>query len=273
MKTTIKILSLCVIFISLIYGNGGPPPPLPFLSSEVTGLPHQAPLFFADTNTVTISSQLSFFTPSSIDGDIKVEGTYKASVGNQSDKDLRWNIPATAFNLGMSFNTGKSWAFFMVAKIEDSENGIAANADLGASILISSDKDVRARLDLGLSSLSMDMKTRLGDNDTSYSVITNNDKGWDPFISLTLNTAFDDWVINPFLQASYCFQTLFNIEWSSEVEIYSNINVLALTPGVTYRINKNILLVAGASYFIPSQTEDKSSPGIFSGFLQANFLF
>ena len=273
MKTFLRISAFCVIQFSIIYGSGGPAPPPPFLSSEVSGLPYQAPLFFADTNTVTILTQLSFFTPSSIDGDIHVEGTYKATVENQSDKDLKWNIPGTAFNLGMNINAGSNWAFFMVARVEDSEDGIAANMDLGASILISSEKDVRARLDLGVSSLSMGMATKLGYNDSTFSVKTTNDKSWDPFISLTLNTAVDDWVINPFVQASYCFQTLFNIEWSEDVEIYSNINVLSLTPGIIYRLNKNILLVAGGSYYIPSQIEDKSSPGIYSGFVQANFLF
>ena len=277
MKTLLRISAFCAIQFSFIYGMGlppaPPPPPPPFLSSEISGLPHQAPLFFADTNTVTILTQVSFFTPSSIDGDIKVEGTYKASVENQSEKDLKWNIPGSSFNLGMSFNAGNSWAFFMTVNIENSGNGLSADADLGASILISTNKNIRARLDLGLSSLSMNMKTKLGSNDSSYSIYTNNDKGWDPFISLTLNTAFDDWIINPFLQGSYCFQTLFNINWSEDVEIYSNINVLTITPGVTYRISKKILLVAGGSYFIPSQIENKSSPGIFSGFVQTNFLF
>jgi hypothetical protein len=73
------------------------------------------------------------------------------------------------------------------------------------------------------------------------------------------------------LQLSYCYQTLFNIDWSSEDEVYSNIHVYALTPGLICKINKNVLLIVGGSYFIP-QIEEKSS-GIFSGFVQANFMF
>ena len=266
MKKIVIVLIFLLVNIPLIYGYGGPPPPLPFLNTEITGLPHQAPLFFADTNSLTIITQLSFYTPSSIDGNIKVEGTYAAP----TDNNLAWSIPGSSFNLGLSVNTGKILALFAVGRLDNGVNG-----DLGCSVLIGSASDVRARLDLGLSSLSTSTKTTFysgGYNgDTTYTVRTENDKSWDPFISLTLNTAFDNWIINPYLQLSYCHQTLFNINWSSEDEVYSNIDVYTIAPGFSYRINKNILLVAGGSFFIP-QLEAKSS-GIFSGFIQTNFMF
>jgi hypothetical protein len=276
MKALLTVLTICVLQFAFIYGSGGTPPPPPFLSTEVSGLPHQAPLFFADTNTVTVLAQLSFFSPSSIEGNIDVEGTNTLSMQNQTTQNFKWNVPGSSLNLGMNINAGNNWAFFLLVNVENGENGLNANADLGASILMSSASNIRARLDFGFSSLSMDMETKFlytAYEDTTQRIETQNDKSWDPFVSLTLNTAFDDWVVNPFLQASFCFQTVFNIDWSEAVEIYSNINVLSLSPGITYRINKNILLVVGGSYFIPSKIENKSSPGIFSGFLQTNFQF
>lgn len=265
MKEIIIVLIFILINIPLIYGNGGPPPPLPFLNTEVSGLPSQAPLFFADTNSVTMITQLSFFSPSSTEGNINVEGTYAASI----DNNLSWLIPGSSFNFGLSVNTGKNWALFIVGKFDDS----GANGDLGLSYLFSSVGDLRARLDLGLSSLSMDAKTTFYSYypDTTYIIKTENDKGWDPFISLTLNSAFDSWIINPYLQLSYCPQTLFNINWSSEDEVYSTIDVFAITPGLLYRIDENILLVAGGSYFI-TNIEGKSS-NILSGFVQTTFMF
>ena len=125
---------------------------------------------------------------------------------------------------------------FIVGKFDDS----GAIGDLGCSYLFSSVRDVRARLDLGLSSLSTDTKTTfisyVNNEDTSHTIKTENDKLWYTFISLTLNTAFDHWIINPYLQLSYCPQTLFNIQWSSEDEVYSTIDVFAITPGLFYRI-------------------------------------
>ena len=267
MKKIISVLIFLLVNFSLIFGNGGPPPPLPFLNTEVSGPPYQAPLFFADTNSVTIITQLSFYTPSSIDGNINVEGTYQASI----DNNIKWIIPGSSFNFGMSVNTGKSWALFIVGKFDDT----GANGDLGCSLLLSSVSDVRARMDFGFSSLSTNTKTTFYsggyNSDTTYTVKTANDKHWDPFISLTLNTVIDHWISNPYLQFSYCHQTLFDIDWSSEHEVYSNIHVYAITPGFFYRIDENILVVAGGSYFI-TPIEIKSS-GIFSGFIQTNLMF
>ena len=94
MKTVIKILTLCTLHFSLAFGNGGGPPPPPlFVNSKITGSPHQAPLFLADTNNVTIFTQLSFYTPSSIDGKIEVDGTSIVSAADDNYKNLNWEMP------------------------------------------------------------------------------------------------------------------------------------------------------------------------------------
>jgi hypothetical protein len=274
MKTLLLISSISLLQLSVIYGNGGQPPPPPrFLSTEISGLPHQAPLFFADTNTATILIQAAFFTPSSIEGNIGIEGTSKGSLQYRPNQDLNWKLSGGSFYLGVSINASKIWAFFTVVNIE--ENG-SADIDLGTSILVNAEGDIRARFDLGLSSLSMDMETTFlstAGSDTSQRVEKQNDKGWDPFFSLTLNTMYDNWIINPFVQIAYCHQTFFNIDWTKESEIYSNSSVFSFTPGITYSISEEILLVVGSSYYSLSQIENKSSPGIFSGFVQTNFMF
>jgi len=274
MKTIIKILSLCALYFSLTYGNGGPPPPL-FVSSEINGPPHQAPLFLADTNSVTIFTQLSFYTLSSIDGNIGVDGTSTVSVTDQDTKNLNWKLPVAAFNAGISVKTWQPLEIFAVLKLDSREDGISFTGyDFGLSLLICRDKDIRARLDLGYSYVSLDMETTLlRQSDSSYYKATNNNEDPGPFASLTISTAFKDWAINPFLQASYCIFPLFSYYWASDRgDISSSITTFTLTPGITYRISNNIIIILGGNYVLPSDIENPSTEAIYSGFLQANFL-
>jgi len=274
MKTIIKILLLCALYFSLTYGNGGPPPPL-FVSSEINGPPHQAPLFLADTSSVTIFTQLSFYTPSSIDGNIGVDGTSTVSVTDQDTKNLNWKLPVAAFNAGISVKTWQPLEIFAVLKLDSREDGISFTGyDFGLSLLICRDKDIRARLDLGYSYVSLDMETTLlRQSDSSYYKATNNNEDPGPFASLTISTAFKDWAINPFLQASYCIFPLFSYYWASDRgDISSSITTFTLTPGITYRISNNIIIILGGNYVMPSDIENPSSEAIYSGFLQANFL-
>lgn len=276
MKRIAEILTLCALHFSLTFGmSGGPPQPPLFVNSEITGPPHQAPLFLTDTNSVTIITQLSFYTPSSIDGKIDVDGTGTLSITNQDTKNLNWKLPIAVFNAGISVKTWKPLEIFATLAVDSRESGISfSGSDFGLSLLICRDKDIRARLDLGCSYVSLDMETtQLRQSDSSFSKVTNNDKGLGPFVSLTMSTALKDWSINPFLQASYCHFPLFSFDWAPGRSISKTITTFTLTPGITYRISNNILMILGGNYIILSDIEDLSSPGIYSGFLQANFLF
>ena len=280
MKKITSKLALLLINFSLMYGMGNqpPPPPPPFISTDVSGSPYQAPLFLIDTNSVTMFAQLSFYSPATVDGNIKVEGTSTIRSSTTDVKNLNWDIPVAAFNGGVSFKLGESQELFTAFKIDNRKNKMSfSGLDLGVSFLINRDKDVRARLDFGLSYISLDMNTKLlyvdpYYGDTTYTSATSNDKGLNPFVSLTIQTSFANWIINPFLQASYCPYTLFRIDAYSE-KVYFTTAAFNLAPGIIYRLNESILLVAGGSIFIPSEIEDLSSPGIYSGFVQANFLF
>jgi len=275
MKAVYRLLAAILLQFSLTYGSGGPPPPLPFESAEITGPPHLAPLFLADTNSVTIFTQFSFFTPSSVDGYIDVEGTRNVFTSHQNIKNLDWNLSNAAFHIGIDIKTWGTTSLFASIKFDSRENGITTTgSDFGIGFLFNPAGDFRSRLDFGLSYTSTDMKVRLRsitNNDTTYRVRTENDKGLDPFISLTMNTAFKEWIINPFFQVSYCSQTLFSISNGVE-DTYSDIALFTLTPGITYRLNKNIMMIIGGKYIIPSNLEHSSSQSIFSGFAQVNFL-
>ncbi len=279
MKNVINILSLGIICFSLSYGMSFPPatpPPPLFVSAEVVGPPHQAPLFLSDTNTVTLFTNLSFFTPSSVDGKAYIEGTNESYINAYNKNNLTWQVPDFAFDAGMDIKVWNSLAFFTTLKIDNSQSQLNfAGFDFGMGLIIYPVRNFSARLDLGYTYLSTDMDAKLvrinNNSDTSYFNTTNNKKTFDPFISLTMSTAFEDWIVNPFFQASYCSQELFSIS-NSSYNYSSIINLYTLTPGVTYRVNDNILIVIGGSYFMLSDIENASSKAIYSGFLQANFL-
>jgi hypothetical protein len=276
LRNYLKILAFIVVNCNLIYGNGGPPPPPPFVSTEVSGPLHQTPLFLADTNSVTIFAQFSVLSPSSIEGLASIEGTYDVNSSLYGQKNLNWEISSTALSFGINIRTWKTLALFATLNFGERDGGmLATGSDFGIGLLMGPDKNFRARIDLGLTYLSMDMKTKLlssASPDTIYTIVTNNQKGLDPLVSLTLQTAFEDWLINPFFQASYCRQTPFNISGYSR-DIYSTIILFTFTPGITFRLDRNILIIAGGKYFIPSDLENRSSNALYSGFLQANFLF
>lgn len=278
MKTFTKIIALFILQISLLYASGGQPPPPPlFVSAEITGPPLQVPLFFADTNSVTFLTQVSFYTPSSLEGKISVEGTRAVGTSGQDAKNLKWKLPSAAFNGGIALKIWKSFELFFMLKLDNRENKLSfSGSDIGMSFLVSSTNNLRIRLDFGFSHNELDAETLLMDPynnyDTTYVTKKSTNKGISPFASLTMQYAAKEWIVNPYVQFAYCRFPLFDIA-DSRGEIWSVINIFSVTPGITYRLSDVVMLSAGGSYFIPSEMENRSSQGIFSGFVQANFLF
>lgn len=274
MKILIKTFSIFLIYISTILGSGGPPPPLPFVSSNISGVPHQAPLFLKDTNNVTIFTQLSFFTTSKVDAFTNVEGT-RLYNSNQEDKNLYWDLSTVAFNAGCDVKLWEWSALFGMLQLESQKSRIELSGyDFGIGLVTSAEDNIRVRLDLGLAYHQMEMKTIFASNfsDTSsVSEVKDNSPGLNPFISMTVNTAFKDWVINPFFRVCYSNETLFDV-FDSYRDIYSSIEIYTVTPGITYRLSKSVMMVVGGNYFIPSELNNRSSKAIFSGFAQFNFL-
>lgn len=275
MTTITKILTLYTLQISLTFGmaGGAPQPPL-FVHSNINGPPQQAPLFLTDTSDVTIFAQLSFYTPSSVDGTIDVDGTATIFDSNENTQNLNWKLPAALYKIGTSIKTWEILEIFAALSAYSRENGVSLmGSDFGLSLLICQHQNIRARIDCGFSYSSLDVEiTELWQSDSSYQIVTNSDESLGPFVSLTMSSAFKDWILNPFLQISYCQFPLFSYDWTSDRSISSTITTLTFTPGITYRIHENILLILGGSYVIPSEIENLSSEAIYSGFLQANFL-
>lgn len=276
MKIAIKILALYTLQIYLTFGmaGGAPQPPL-FVHSNITGPPQQAPLFLTDTSRITIFAQLAFYKPSSVDGTIKVDGTSTLFNSNENIQNLNWKLPAALFKIGTSIKTWEILEIFTALSAYSKESGVSfMGSEFGLGFLIWQHQDIRARFDFGFSYASLDMETSLlWQNDTSFKIVTNSNESLAPFVSLTMSSSFEDWIVNPFLQVYYYQFPLFSYDWTTDRNINSTITTLTFTPGITYRIRENILLILGGSYIIPSDIENVSSKAIYTGFLQANFLF
>jgi len=262
------------LFFSTVFGNGGSPPPLPFVNGTAEGQLIMPPLFLSesDTNKVTLLARLSYFNTSSIDGDIKVDGTRTIYTENNN---LNWNIPQISFNFGVDLKPWRNVSVFTEFRIAQLNNKVALSGfNFGLGMFASIEENYSVRLDVGLNHESMNFDSFWQVNDSTLQNNSINDSYVNPFISLTINTSFKEWIINPFVQVSYSSQTLFSKTVGATKDLNSDIEIFIITPGITYRINKIMLIIiGGAAHLIPKGIENLSKETSLSAFAQINFLF
>jgi hypothetical protein len=280
MNKIYKIFPIVFINLTLIYGMGiqpSPPPPPEFVSLNATSTPYQAPLFLADTNGVTLNVKFSFYSPTNAEGKISVDGTSTVPTPENNSKNFTWNIPQRSIGAGMSFKVWNLQELFCDFNFRISDNSFnISNLDFGTGFLINAAGDVRARLDFGFSYIPTKITNEfvsydLYYGDTTYMSSKTNDKNMNFFAAATIQTAFESWPVNPFVQVSYCPYTFFTIVDTYSRDVYFTSTAYTISPGITYRLSNKILLVAGGSMFIMSDIQDLSPPHLFSGYLQANF--
>lgn len=253
--------------------EAAPPPPI-FVSGELEGPIHHPPLFLLDTNAITLLAQVSNCSPSAVDGRIDVEGTSTYNLGNTGGTNLNWKIPSINVSIGLDVKLWEGLSLWSLLRVNNANNTFAVEGtDFGFGIVLSNSDNIKARLDLGLTYLPMDMKYLGAESidDTFWMPHRTDTEELDPFAALTISTWYDDWIFNPFIQVSYCSQTLLK-EVNYSREVYSNIALFTISPGVSHRLNKNILFTAGVTFFIPSGFENSSVSMIFAPFAQFNFL-
>ena len=277
MKIINNIIIFLTLFFSTVFGNGGSPPPLFFVNGTAEGQLIMPPLFLSesDTNKVTLLARLSYFNTSSIDGDIKVDGTRTIYTENNN---LNWNIPQISFNFGVDLKPWHNVSVFTEFRIAQLNNKVALSGfNFGLGMFASIEENYNVRLDVGLNYESMNFDSFWQVNDSTLQNSSIDDEYVNPFISLTFNTSFKEWIINPFVQVSYSSQTLFSKTVSATIgatkDLNSDIEIFIITPGITYRINKIMLIIiGGAAHFIPTGIENLSNESTLSAFAQINFL-
>jgi len=279
MNKIYKTVGILLFNSVVVFGMGGtPPPPPPFISLDATGTPYRPPLFLVDTNSVTLNVQFSFYSPSYSDGKISYDGTSTLPISETEDKNFTWTIPQFSTGVGFSFKIWKSQELFGALDFSVDDNNFSiSNLEFGLGFLINRAGNVRARFDLGLSYISTDVTNKYLYNDwyysdTPYMSSSTNNKKMNFFAAATIQTAFDNWPVNPFVQVSYCPYTFFTIVDTYNKDVYFTSREYSITPGLTYKLSNKILLVAGGSIFLMPDINNMSPPSLFSGFMQVNFL-
>ena len=233
---TITNLILAVAFITTnLFPSAGPPPPPPLYKAKYKGVVYQSPLITGE-NTTALFARISYVPVTKLDGKIDLEGTNTNPQGTVNGKNFEWQIPKTIFNIGLAapvtdgtfllFNLGfHKMGTLKVSGFEFAFGGMLVN-----------DQNNKLRLTLGLNIHQTDFQWYTY-SDSTYS--SNSSLDYDPTISLTYNSDFKNWIVNPFFQFSYTKQTLFdNTDDQFSSDVYKNVNVFNFKPGISYNINE-----------------------------------
>ncbi|HEX9252640.1 MAG TPA: hypothetical protein VF870_10380 [Ignavibacteriaceae bacterium] len=256
MKTFIYLITAFIIYCSLIYANGGPPPAPPLFKAKNTGSVYQAPLITGKNQNI-FWARFSYNAVSELDGQIKLEGTYTNTQATENGKNFEWQTPSTVINFGLSARVAESGAIVLnigVGKLDSWE--LAGLEAAYCGLMVNKDHH-KARLLLGINIHTTDFDWF---TDSTNNSISKSGVEWDPALSIIYNSDFDDWIVNPYVQFSYSCQTLYDSDKEDySTEVYRNVNVFSCVPGVTYRFNDNIMANLGTAITYVNNIENSKN--------------
>lgn len=224
-----------------------PPPPPPLYNAK-TNIPiFQPPLNLAGPDKSFLYTQFSYTAVPDINGRIDLHGTQTKYAGLVNGKNFNWEIPRESFKVGIyPVISQYSSLLFIVNGNKVGRNYELDGGDIGLSYMLTRSTDFFARFDVGIDLHNTNFYWVQSED--GY-VDRCSDLDYDPFIILTFHSDFDDLIFNPFLQISYCKETLLDDdEYSTsqyKQEVYFNMNILTLTPGLSYKWGKNKLISLG----------------------------
>lgn len=271
MKTIINIAIVVIIFYSSVLGYGGSPPPVvpPFYNAKTSDALFQPPLNLGEAGKTVLLFQFNYTTVPDISGRIDLQGTGTEPAGLENGKNFKWDIPSVNFKMGLYPALSQNSSLLLLLKGKTVGGNMQLNgADIGLSFNISRSENHYARLGFGVD---------LHDNhffwvqslNTPAKECTNFE--YDPFLLFSYNTDFKDWLFNPFLEISYCKQTLIDDkDYSNEdydQEVYFNIDVFTFTPGLSYKLGHRINISYGIMLYYYEGIEN-SHKFLFSPFIQ-----
>ena len=292
---------------------------------EVSGPISQLPVHITDSTVsgIIISPRVSFNTKKTFRGKIdghtlvnsqgvfqidtakNIDGTYYFIETPDSNKypfngkNLTWNIADITASVDFDFKVSRGVALFMGANysVVNQKSLWGGLAGLG---LMGSGKNASYRVDLGFTMqqipyeaytiVSVTQTSSLG---TSSYVCDYTDIGtethFNPFLSLTLNSANPEWLLNIFIQAGYSTQTL--ADFTPETQVYrdffyyENVNItedlrgeamvglINITPGISLNIGDTGRVLVGTRLNWITQTEEVDNSFYLLPMLQFDFKF
>ena len=105
---------------------------------------------------------------------------------------------------------------------------------------------------------------------------------FDPYVTLTFNTAFKNWPVNIFINGGYVVQTLFSFTPENSYYYYPSYHqtdnrgsrtagFIALTPGIYFNISETTRALAGCSFYFETQINDANPAYFIMPMMQVDF--
>ncbi len=290
---------------------------------QVSGPINQTPVHITDSTVsgITISPRVSFNTKKTFrgkidnhtlvnsqgifqidtvfndDGTFYFQETTGANTYPFNGKNLTWNIADITASVDFDFKVSRSIGLFMGANysVIDQKSLWGGLFGLG---LMGSGKSASFRVDLGFTMQQIPYEaytivsvTQTSSSGTSSYVYDYTDIGtethFNPFFSLTLNSANPEWLFNIFIQAGYSTQTLANFTPETQVYhdpfYYENVNItedlrgeamvglINITPGIFLNIGDNGRILVGTRLNWITQAEEVDNSFYLLPMLQFDF--
>ena len=282
MKHSIKYFKIIFFYIFLLslFGCATVEETLYLREAEVTGPIMPVPIHITDTTDVpsfTISPTFSYNSKKLFTGEItEYTSLYWLDTAFvPSENSLTWNVATVNAGINFDFVLLRGFALSFGANYSSQENYNAWGGHFGLG-LFSYNKGLSLRLDGGLQFHSMRYDAYTvsrvvveywwGDREEHISFY--HDLGesthFDPYMTLTFNTAFKSWPVNIFINGGYVVHTLFS--FTPETSYYyfpsytrtdkrgsSTAGFINLTPGIYFNFSEVSRVLLGCRFYIETQ--------------------
>jgi hypothetical protein len=273
MKILLMIFITLTFYCSFLLGYGGPPPPPPFYKAKTHNAIFQPLINFSQVNQSVLFAHFTYTAAPDINGRINLLGTETNYSGLVNGKNFEWNLPHVNFKMGVFPSLSENTSLLLSFQGDAVDGSLKLNGfDIGLSYNVSRSEEHYVRLGFGLNFHQNDFCWVQSLNSPAKEC-SNFD--YDPFVLFSYNANLDEWLFNPFLEISYCKQTLLDDdEYSTneyDQEVYFNMNIFTLTPGLSYKWGNNKLISFGAMFYYYDGIEN-SRRFLFTPFVQMSLL-
>jgi len=297
---------------------------------ELSGPINQSPIHISDsseTPSITFSPRFSYSVQNSVEGKIEghtlvngngvfeidtvfnpngtinhYEEVQGANRYQYKGNNLQWNIPSVTAGIDIDLKLSRNFALFGGVNYTNNNNKSLWGGNFGLGVYGASKKGMAFRLDAGahVQSISYDAYTIesveiTGPSATDEYVIFYHDvdesTNLNPFIILTINSCYPDWIFNFFVNAGYSCQTLADFEPKEPDENYydeldpfysyreivydlrgeSTIGFFHLTPGLIFNFGEYTRLLVGTRFYFITELNEASSSLFILPMMQVDF--
>lgn len=290
---------LTIILLLFIFGCATVEETLYLRDAEVTGPLTPAPIHITDTTdipSVTISPTFSYNTKKTFTGNI-TEFTSLYGLDTSyvpSANSLNWDVAAVNAGINIDLALLKGFAITLGITYSGQNNFDAWGGHFGIGFF-SYSKGLGFRMDTGLQIHSMSYNAYtvskvvvdefFGGSETYISFYHDIGESthFDPYVTLTFNTAFKTWPVNIFINGGYVVQTLFSFTPQTSYYYYpyykqsdkrgsSTAGFIALTPGIYFNISETTRVLGGCSFYLETQIGDANPKTFIMPMMQVDFM-